>query len=398
MKDSDDRMITIEEAEGLVMANAPLCGTEIVSLLSCHGRVLADDIVSDVDMPPFNKAAVDGFACRKVDLDKELLVSETVVAGVAPSVRVSEGTCSRIMTGAALPDGADYIVMVEYCEELPGNRVRFIKHGDKNNIAVKGEDVRSGDTVLSRGRVITPHDIAVMASAGASLVSVARRPSVAVISTGSELVEPSSVPSNAQIRNSNAYQLLAQLERAGACGRYYGIAIDDEEITYKMVASAIDENDMVVLTGGVSMGDYDFVPAVLKRAGTDILFDSVAVQPGKPTTFGIADGSVIFGLPGNPVSSYIIFEILVRPVIMKMMGCDWRPSLFRSSMGADYKRKRDRRLSYIPVRTGPEGDVIPVAYHGSAHISALSLADGLVAIPRGVKELKKGDAVDVRQI
>jgi molybdopterin molybdotransferase len=391
-------MIRFEEALDIVLGRAQQTGRETISFLSSTGRVLAEDIVSDVDMPPFNKAAVDGFACRMADITGELKIRETIVAGAEPKERITEGTCSKIMTGAAVPDGADVVVMVEDSEELPGGTVKLRPGNRKSNIALRGEDVKSGDMVLRRGRIIRPQDVAVMAATGSTLVTVSRKPGIAIISTGSELVEPSTLPGRAEIRNSNAYQLIAQVENAGATARYQGIAIDDEEVTYKMVSRALEENDMLLLTGGVSMGDYDFVPAVLKRAGVEILFDRVAVQPGKPTTFGMKGDKPVFGLPGNPVSSYIIFEIIVRPLIMKMMECDWSVAVFKAVMGTDYRRKRSDRLAWIPVTLSSEGVVRPVDYHGSAHIAALSVANGIVPIPRGVTELKEGDRVDVRQI
>ena len=164
-----------------------------------------------------------------------------------------------------------------------------------------------------------------MASAGKTTVSVSRMPAVAVISSGNEIVEPQYVPAESQIRNSNSWQLLAQIERAGAKGRYYGIARDDEDATFRLVCRAIEENDLVIITGGVSMGDFDFVPAVLEKAGVKLLFTRVAVQPGKPTTFGIHENAAVFGLPGNPVSSFMMFEMLVRPFISAMMNYNWHP-------------------------------------------------------------------------
>jgi molybdopterin molybdotransferase len=237
-----------------------------------------------------------------------------------------------------------------------------------------------------------------MASVGHVSVTVSKMPEVAVISSGSELVEPSEIPGISQIRNSNASQLLAQVEQAGASGKYYGIAADDEEQTLSIVKKAIFENDIVIITGGVSMGDFDFVPSVLERAGVKILFTRVAVQPGKPTTFGIHPGAIIFGLPGNPVSSFIQFELLIRPLIYKMMGCDWRPTVIPLPMGEKFTRKSAERMALIPVMITNEGFVLPVEFHGSAHISALPYADGLIAIPVGKQILEKGEIVSVRYI
>jgi molybdopterin molybdotransferase len=206
------------------------------------------------------------------------------------------------------------------------------------------------------------------------------------------------VPGISQIRNTNASQLMAQVERAGAAGNYYGIACDDEEETYTLVAKAISENDIVLVTGGVSMGDFDFIPSVLERAGVKILFSRVAVQPGKPTTFGIHSKAVVFGLPGNPVSAFIQFEMLVRPLIYRMMGYTWKPLTIQLPMKARFSRKFAERTALIPVFITDDGFVSTVEYHGSAHISSLSDADGIVTMSAGINIIEKWEIVSVRQI
>jgi molybdopterin molybdotransferase len=237
-----------------------------------------------------------------------------------------------------------------------------------------------------------------MASVGHTEVVVSKLPGIAIISSGSELVEPSEIPGDSQIRNSNACQLMTQTQRTGADGKYYGIAKDDENETFEIIKRAISENDLVLITGGVSMGDFDFVPSVLEKAGVRLLFTRVAVQPGKPTTFGVHKNAIVFGLPGNPVSSFIIFELLIRPLIYKMMGHNWRPVEFRLPMSTRFIRKFADRMALIPVCITEEGQVAPVEFHGSAHISALPHADGIVALQTGMKIIEKGEIVSVRQI
>jgi molybdopterin molybdotransferase len=215
---------------------------------------------------------------------------------------------------------------------------------------------------------------------------------------GDELVEPHMKPAVSQIRNSNAYQLLSQVVRAGGKARYYGIAPDTGDYTFDFITRAINENDIVILTGGVSMGDFDFVPAFLKKAGVKILFNRINVQPGKPTTFGIHPQAVIFGLPGNPVSSFIQFETLVRPLMAKMMDSDWKPVLQTLPMGARYMRKSVSRMGWIPVFVNENGEAMPVEYHGSAHLSALPFADGIIRIEPGVNVIEKGDIVKLRYL
>ncbi|MCX6259271.1 MAG: molybdopterin molybdotransferase MoeA [Bacteroidia bacterium] len=391
-------MISFGQAFDIVMSTGFRTGTEAISYTDSLNRILAGDVTSDMDLPPFNKSSVDGFACRKSDLGNDLEILETIPAGVWPARTVDKGQCSRIMTGAPVPDGADCVIMVEETEMLSSGKIRFKGSFKKENIAKKGEDVRNGEVVLRTGKKIRPQDIAVMASVGHVSVTVSKMPVVAVISSGSELVEPDTIPGISQIRNSNASQLMAQVARAGASGKYCGIAADDEAQTLSIVEKAISENDMVLITGGVSMGDFDFVPSVLEHAGVKILFTRIAVQPGKPTTFGLHPRSVIFGLPGNPVSSFIQFELLVRPLLSKMMGSGWRPLSINLPMNEKFTRRFADRMAFIPVTITGDGHVSPVEYHGSAHISALPEADGIIAMPVGKQIFEKGEIVSVRQI
>jgi molybdopterin molybdotransferase len=391
-------IISFEKAHEIVMNSAVKMGTEVIFYTDSLNRILAGDVVSDVDMPPFNKSSVDGFACKKSDLGNELEIVETIPAGTWPSKQVGGNQCSRIMTGAPVPSDADCVIMVEETEVLPSGKIRFKSDFKKENIAKKGEDVMKGDTVLKAGRRIRPQDIAVMASVGHVAVTVSKMPHVAVISSGSELVEPTEVPGISQIRNSNSSQLMAQVAQAGASGKYYGIAADNEDQTLSIVKKAISENDLVLITGGVSMGDFDFIPSVLEQAGVKILFTRVAVQPGKPTTFGLHPTAVIFGLPGNPVSSFIQFELLIRPLIYKMMGHEWHPLIINLPMKEKFNRRLADRMAFIPVKIINHKFVLPVEYHGSAHISALPDADGIIAMPVGKQVLEKGEIVSVRQI
>ena len=391
-------MITLEKALSIVCKSVRPTSSETVSLTDSCGRVLTEDILSDTDMPPFNKSSVDGFACRREDISSELTIIETIAAGQIPALAVKEGQCSRIMTGAMVPEGADCVLMVEDVKYIDNDKIVFTSTFRKENIASKGEDVKSGDPVLKSGLRLKPQDIAILAAVGCTNVPVAVRPLIGVISTGSELVEPSEKPGLSKIRNSNAAQLMAQVDRAGAIPCYCGIAKDDEEETLRIVKESIEKFDVILLTGGVSMGDFDYVPAVLQKAGFNIHFSKIAVQPGKPTTFGTTDNKFVFGLPGNPVSSFVIFELLVSPFINLMMGNARDVALPSFAMGEKFSRKYTERSAFIPVRITSPDEVTPVSYHGSAHITALSSADGLVEVPAGKSELEKGERVSVRQI
>ncbi len=392
------KMIEFSEAIEIVLKSVIPTGSETVSFADSPGRVLAKDIFSDINMPPFNKATVDGFACHSEELGSDMEIVETIAAGRIPIISPASGQCSRIMTGAAVPPGCDIVFMVEHSLIQASGKVKFTGTSSKDNISPLGEDIKTGDCVIKRGRLLKIQDVPVLASVGCTLVEVKKMPVISVISTGSELVEPEEKPGIAQIRNSNGWQLLSQIKRAGAMGRYMGIAHDDKEETFNIIEKALSESDIVILTGGVSMGDFDFVPSVLEKAGVNILFSRVNVQPGKPTTFGIHPKALVFGLPGNPVSAFVQFELLVRPLIYRMMDCSWKPLTFPLRMKESYSRRSPDRQAFIPVSITDDGMVLPVEYHGSAHISSLVDADGIIAVPSGIKSIEKGEMVDVRQI
>ncbi len=391
-------MITFEEAFRIVTESSFRLGREVVSLSEAAGRALTLPVRSDMDMPPWNKSAVDGFACRHTDLGHELTVLETVAAGVMPQKEVVPGTCSRIMTGAAVPAGADYVFMLEDSEELSDGRVKFTGRAGNDNIAKAGEDIMKDQTVLRSGHYIKPQDVAVLASVGAMEVTVSCRPRIGVISTGDELVEPDIVPAGAQIRNSNASQLMAQIARAGARGKYYGIARDDVESITSLLKKALEENDVVLISGGVSFGDFDLVPRVMRSLGLTIHFDQVAMQPGKPLTFCTGDKKAVFGLPGNPVSVFVQFEVMVRAFLDRMAGVSEQAPVLQMPLAADYSRKKAERMSWIPCTITAAGEALPVEYHGSAHISAMTGAWGVIIIPRGQSWIQKGEMVSVRQV
>lgn len=389
-------MISFEEAYRIVLESARYMPSESVPFTESDGRVLAEDVFSDMDMPPFNRSAVDGYACHKEDLGNELEILEVIPAGKEPVRKVHKNQCSKIMTGAIVPGGCDVVIMVEDTLNLPSGKIRFTANNPKENISMQGEDVRRGDKLLAKGMVIRPHDIAVMASAGHTQVLVSKKPRAGIISTGDELVEPDNKPARSQIRNSNAYQLMSQVKNAGAVPYYYGIAPDNENVTFVTISKAIKENDILILTGGVSMGDYDFVPSVLQKAGCNILFNRINVQPGKPTTFCVHPGCLVFGLPGNPVSSFIQFETLVRPLIHKMMGSEWQPVLLELPLATAFERKSASRMGWIPAGISSSGEVIPVEYHGSAHITAIPFTGGIFPVMPEIKRLEKGQKVQFR--
>jgi molybdopterin molybdotransferase len=395
-------MITFKEAYNIVLKHAVNLPAEKIDIKNSLGRILAENVTSDIDMPPFDKSAMDGYACKAEDTDKELNLIEIIPAGIIPEKTVLEGQCSKIMTGAMIPEGSDTVIIVEESNETD-RKVKFspdkdnFKYKCKSNICYKGEDIKEGEIVLLKGEIIRPEHIAVLATVGCAYPLVYKLPKIGIIATGSELVEPYEKVEGPKIRNSNSYQLAAQIERVPAISKYYGIAEDTDEAIDKAVSQAIDESDVVLISGGVSMGDYDLVPGILKKNKVELLFDSIAIKPGKPVNFGISDKAVCFGLPGNPVSTFVQFEILVKPFLYKMMGHDYKPTVLPLKVGKGIRRKRADRESLVPVIL-KDGKIYPVDYHGSAHINAMCMTDYLLSIPKDICEIAEGSIVDVRQI
>jgi molybdopterin molybdotransferase len=395
-------MILFEDALKTLLSRQFSIDNERVTLSDSLGRILAEDIFSDMDMPPFDKSAVDGYACRISDIvgtrhGVSLQLIEIIPAGAIPQKTVETGQCSKIMTGAMVPAGADCVIMVEDTEGAGDNLVRVTGKNTSKNICYRAEDIKCGEPVLQKGLQIGPAHVAVLASTGAVNPLVARLPRVGIISTGDELVEPGVPPGLAQIRNSNAWQLEAQVRAIPAQPNYYGIVPDEGPGLRRVIDLALANNDVVLLTGGVSMGDFDFVPAIMEEAGIEILFKKIAIQPGKPTVFGHRNNTFIFGLPGNPVSSFVIFEMMVKPFLKRMMGCTSLPPDFMLPMGTGYSRRKSDRKSLIPVIIR-EGAVFPVEYHGSAHINAYTVANGIMAIEIGITQVNKGEQVHVRPL
>lgn len=387
-------MIPFEESVSIVINSAITLEEESVPLQEACGRVLYRDVSSDIDMPPFNKSAMDGYACKMVDLDKPLKVIETIPAGYTPQKTVGEGECSKIMTGGIVPEGADCVVMIEHTE-IKDDLVIVNKKSSDRNICYKAEDIHKGDRVLQKGTLVTPAEIAVLASVGCDPVPVSRKPVLGIIATGNELVQPSQEPKSAQIRNSNSYQLYSQIEQAGCKPVYLGIIEDSPEA----IGAAIDQNisnvDIFLLSGGVSMGEFDYVPGVLQEKGFMLLFQKVAIKPGKPTVFGKKENKFVFGMPGNPVSTFIIFEMLVKPFCYKLMGANYSYKMVKAKLAETIIRKKSERLSFIPVVVNKNGEIGLVKYHGSAHIHSLTKANGILSIPVSVNEIKAGESVSV---
>ena len=390
-------MILFEEAIKILHNNAYVLSTEHVELNKSLGRVLATDIISDINMPPFDKSAMDGFACRKEDLSNELDIIEVISAGMVPRNTIGKNQCSKIMTGGMLPEGANCVVQIENTD-IKGEKVILKEVKTSENICYLGEDIKTDDVVLLKGTLLKPQHIAILASVGVSEPEVYKQPVVGVLTTGDEIVEPWDHLDSSQIRNSNGYQIYNQILSMGAIPKYYGIVGDTKEETYARINDNLSKVDVLLITGGVSMGDFDFVPEILKKLKANIHFYKVAIQPGRPMIFAQSGKKFIFGLPGNPVSSFTSFEFFVKQFLYRMMGHEFKPPTIKLPFGTDYTRKKLDRKKLIPIIINEENQLIPLEYHGSAHIFAYEKADGIISLNIGQSSIKKGDLIDVRQI
>jgi molybdopterin molybdotransferase len=396
---------SVAEAQAVVLVHAAPLPSRLLPLSAeLLGMVLAEDVVCDVDSPPYDKAMMDGYAVRATDLatgQAILTIREEVSAGRVPRLPVGPGQATRIMTGAPLPDGADAVVMVE--RSTLRNEAHVELHDQPRpgqNILQRGLEMRRGETVLAAGTVLHPQEVGLLALVGRAQVPVWPRPRVALLTTGDELVDASEVPGPGQIRNSNGPMLAAQVARAGAVPEVLGIAPDRLDALRELVLRGL-RSDVLVLSGGVSAGKLDLVPGVLAKAGVQAHLHKVHLKPGKPFFLGTAARpdqapALVFGLPGNPVSSFVCFELFVRPALRRLAGhTDVGPPTETAPLATDFVYRTDRPTYYpAVVRTRPEGrQVRPLPWSGAADLRALSGANALLVLPAGDLRYAPGDRV-----
>jgi len=394
-------MIDFTEALNIIIEHAPGPGdVEEVSIGQSHGRILAREIISDVDLPPFNRAAMDGFAVQASDLGNtpvSLDVVMDVPAGGVPEGRVGPGQAASIMTGAPVPEGADTVIMVEWTSGFGKKNVVINRGADKGlNISPSGEILKVGQTVLDAGITIGVEEAGALAAVGCDPVPVFARPSVAVLSTGDELVPPEEVPGPSQIRDCNGPAMLGFLRDLGLDPIDLGRVSDDLEATRVALEKGL-EHDCLLVSGGVSAGAYDFVQDVLSNLDVDVHTSRIAVKPGKPTVFGTRGDQMVFGLPGNPVSTMVIARVMVEPALRKRLGCtELGPRIIRAVLKDDIRKKPDRLwFVYGVLELGLEVTVTPIKNRGSADIPSATRGDCLVVAPKGVNFVEKGTEVDV---
>jgi molybdopterin molybdotransferase len=366
-----------------------------ISISDALGRVLAEDILADADQPPFDRSAMDGFACRKADLSGNLVVIEEIPAGKMPKKEIVSGTASKIMTGAMIPHGADWVIRVEDTSMIDDGTVKILDKGKISNIRLRGEDIGKGDILIKKGTVISRQHIGNFASVGKTSIMVNARPRVGMINTGSEIIDPQHEPGPSQIRNSNGPQLLAQLRMLGIEGKDYGIIHDDEDKILEIISRAASECDVVLITGGVSAGEYDFIPGILDDLNFNILFHKMKVRPGKPLLFAKNEQTFVFGIPGNPVSTLVQFEVVIRRFLLQLMGAAKADNFVKMPVGDDIGNKTTFLRIFLPVKF-VNGEAFPIPYHGSGHLSAWAAADGILEIPEDNPPILKGEIAYVR--
>ena len=397
-------MLSVDEARQRILDSILVLPSEKREFLDSHGYVLAEDVYAVENIPPFRNSAMDGYAViaedtvsASKDNSIQLSMVESIPAGCAPTERIAHGQAARIMTGAMMPNGADAVVMIEETQSEK-NQVEIFCSVEKNeNVRFAGESVKRGDLVMAKGKLIRPPEISMLASVNRTEVEVYRRPKVAVISTGDELTPLGEPLQPGKIRDSNRYGIYAQIQEADCHPIDMGIAIDDEMVLEHKFRDAVSQADAIVTSGGVSVGDHDSVRTVLARMG-EINFWRVAMKPGKPQAYGFIDGVPIFGLPGNPVSSLVVFELFVRPALLKMSG---HTELFRPTFTAileDDVVNRDGRVNYMrTVITSRNGKFYAktTGPQGSGILYSLVLANGFIIIPAGAT-IKAGGTVEAQ--
>jgi len=388
--------LSFEAARECVLREvAALGSTQQVELLDAAGRVLAESIYADRDYPPFPRSARDGFAVRSVDLPATLRVIGEVRAGTVFRGSVGTGEAVEIMTGAPMPPGADQVIMIEHTRR-DGDRVvieRAAKAGD--NFNQQGIEAHTGDAVLSSGARLGFAEIALLAMVGKRHVSVYKKPRVAILPTGDEIVEAGVTPQEFQIRNSNAWSLAVQVQRAGGFPGMLPIARDTYEPTRALIESGL-ASDVLLLSGGVSAGKYDIVERVLADLGAKFYFDRVLIQPGQPLVFGSVHGKFFFGLPGNPASTMVTFELFARAAIERLSGASTASlPLLRAKLTREFRHKTGL-TRFLPAQLSADGATItPSGWQGSGDVAALARANAFLVAEADRESWAEGDDIRV---
>ncbi len=397
--------VSYERALEIVTSQQFLLPAERVSLFEAYGRVLREDIRADRDDPPVPVSAMDGYGVKSSDVESvptKLRVKGVIPAGSEEIIEIERGEAVKLFTGSVVPESVETIVPVEWTEERNGY-VEIKRSFPKGaNVRLPGENYRKGQVLVKEGTVLGAPEVGIAASVGKPYLKVSVKPKIGIVVTGSELLEPwESVESPVQIRNANGYTLYSLVKEAGGEPVYFGIVRDNKEKTLKVLSEALETCDVLLTSGGVSMGDYDFVKDVVKELGVEVLFYKVQVKPGKPVLFGKKGNRFFFGLPGFPVSVFTSFNLFVYPLLMKIQGAAeiFRPRV-KGILVEDFKRRKADRTEFVRCSfsySSEEGKflVSPLRRQGSGVLSALVERRALMVVPKGVKSLNRGDSVDL---
>ncbi len=394
-------------AQQIVLNAASVLGCEKVGLLDALGRVLGEDIIAPRANPPWDNSAMDGFAVRWADIHSEHAIStipelnvvEDVAAGAVAKKSVGPGEAIRIMTGAPMPAGADTVVRIEYTEPSETSvRIMMAEYGQGANIRPKGDDVQEGECIIAKGTQLRSGEIGMLAILAKSFVLVHQRPRVGILSTGDELADLDESFDENKIVNSNSYGIAAGVQEAGGIPVLLGIAKDNPDSLKDKIRQGLT-CDILVLSGGVSMGDYDFTKPVFAELGADMNFWKLAIRPGQPVAFGKIQGKLAFGLPGNPVSSMVTFDQLVRPAMMKLGGhAVWERPTVKAIFKETFSKQTDRRhlLRGVLAYEGSDLVVRTTGKQGSGILTSMVKANGFIDVPEAVETLQPGDVVNVQ--
>jgi molybdopterin molybdotransferase len=397
-------MLEVAEALAEILARVkPLAPVTHALSHSILGRVLAEDARADADSPPFNKSLRDGYAVRSADCaqpNAELRVVAEIPAGTVPSHTINAGECARIFTGAPIPDGADAVVMQEDTQPLDAERVRVTDEKVKSGqwVFLRGTEMRAGEVVLAAGTVLNAAAIGVLAGLGMTRFRLFPTPRVGIISTGNEIVEPDVPLAPGQIRNSNGPMLTAQVASTNSTPHYFGIVRDDRDSMRSTLAGWLGSMNVLLLAGGVSVGKYDLVPVVLEELGINIHFRQVRMKPGKPLLFATIGNTLVFGLPGNPVSAFVCFELFVRPALRKLSGYANPAPITTSLPLAEGIAEVNDRPTYRPAKLEAgeaTWSVRPLPWLGAPDLRGLQPADALIVLQSGESRLDRGQLATV---
>lgn len=385
-------MIEFEKAVTTILKHTPVLNPEKILIENSTGRILQEHIYSTLSMPPFDKSAVDGYAVISEDVKNSPVILKcigTIRAGAFSKV-IHHGECIKIMTGAQIPKNADSVVMVEDTGEFTRGYVKILKSVDKNeNICFQGEDIKTGQKVLKKGMLISASHIALLAAVGKQFVNVSKKPTVAILNTGNEIVSVGRTLRENKIYNSNGPMLESLLKSDSIEPHCAGIVHDNVVQLRESIKKILKVNDMVLISGGVSMGDYDFIPDVLRSLGVRIVFHKVKIKPGKPLLFGTKGNKLIFGVPGNPVSAFLCYLVFIRTALSKMMNYPFCKPQFKSGILEKEFRQKPGRTHFVLVKVTPLCRLFPIDSHGSADILSLANADAFMAVDRNLSIVKK---------